>query len=231
MHCTQYTTILLVPTLAPAIVVRSRGVSSATRGVRVGRVADSAGLRWSRKLAQTACMCVGYQFPLRAVWASTVGSRFKKILRRFVASEVGGSDRQFWTFRYIRPLVNLGNYCKWTDFVFLVRAREHTSKTRSNTCSKRNLHHQCCLSIILVKYCTSLFRHLPYACLVCRGWCHSACLINHAQWRMCSGIYPGTEKKQRSQNKSGSQFLGFTWYVEGVHGVWTIFEQIIGGVT
>ena len=39
-------------------------------------------------------MCDGYRFSLRAVWASTVGSRFEKILRRFVASEVRGSDRQ-----------------------------------------------------------------------------------------------------------------------------------------
>ena len=36
---------LLVPTLAPAIVVRSKGASSVTMGVRVGRAAQGAGLR------------------------------------------------------------------------------------------------------------------------------------------------------------------------------------------
>ena len=36
---------MLVPTVALAIVVRSRGASSVTRGVRVGRVAQGAELR------------------------------------------------------------------------------------------------------------------------------------------------------------------------------------------
>ena len=40
-------------------------------------------------------MCVGYRSPLRAVWASAVGSRFEKILRRFVAFEVGGQTDSF----------------------------------------------------------------------------------------------------------------------------------------
>ena len=84
---------LIVPARAPATVARSRGATSVARGMRVGRVAQGAGLRRSRKLAQTACMCVGYRSPPRAVWASTVGSRFEKKMGRFVASEEG-SDRQ-----------------------------------------------------------------------------------------------------------------------------------------
>ena len=60
-------TTLLIPTLARSTVVRSKGVTSVTRGVRVGRVAQGTVLRLSRMLVQTACMCVGYQFPLRAV--------------------------------------------------------------------------------------------------------------------------------------------------------------------
>ena len=35
-------------------------------------------------------VCVGHRFPLQAVTASTVGSRFEKKMGRFEASEVGG---------------------------------------------------------------------------------------------------------------------------------------------
>ena len=43
-------------------------------------------------------MCVDYRSPLRVVRVSTVGSRFEKNNLRFVASEVGGSDRQTGSF-------------------------------------------------------------------------------------------------------------------------------------
>lgn len=37
------------------------------------------------------------------VWASTVGGRLGKHVRRFLASEWGGSDGQVWTFHCRRP--------------------------------------------------------------------------------------------------------------------------------